>query len=80
MDAGLEKKFKISDEKVVLKEMTSESLEIIAFSLAHTVAMEHYEQATEYFFEKLNFYEEIKKFGQVKLSEKIILKNIAELL
>lgn len=80
IDENLEKNFFIKDNFITLKENNPNYLEIIAFSLAHTVAMEYYENITEKFFEKINFYEDIKKFGQIKLKEKELLKSIAELL
>lgn len=76
----LEKDYSVKENSIFLKEYNNWFLEIIAFSLAHTVAMEYYENTTEAFFQKLNFYEDIKKFWEIKVPEKTVLKNIAELL
>ncbi len=80
VDSTLENHFSINDNFITIKEYKLNYFEIIAFSLAHTVAMEYYENTTEKFFEKINFYDEIKKFWQIKSKEKDLLKNIAELL
>lgn len=77
---SLEKDYSVKENSIILKEYNTWFIEIIAFSLAHTVAMEYYENTTENFFQKLNFYEDIKKFWKIKVNEKTVLKTIAELL
>lgn len=79
-DSTLENSYFIKDNFISIKEYDISFIEIIAFSLAHTVAMEYYENITEKIFEKLNFYDDIRKFWQIKSKEKDLLKNIAELL
>jgi uncharacterized Rmd1/YagE family protein len=42
--------------------------------------MEYYERITEKFFQKINFYDDIKNLGSIRMREKDLLQFIAELL
>jgi uncharacterized Rmd1/YagE family protein len=80
VDSSLEKDYALRDDFITIREGSIASFEIIAFSLAHTVAMEYYERITEKFFQKINFYDDIKKLGMIRMKEKELLQFIAELL
>jgi required for meiotic nuclear division protein 1 len=80
VDADIEKDYMIRDNFITISEGSIAFFEIIAFSLAHTVAMEYYERITEMIFQKINFYDDIKEFGKIRMKEKELLQFIAELL
>lgn len=80
VDTCIEKDYILRDDYITIKEWSIEFFEIIAFSLAHTVAMEYYERITEKFFQKINFYDDIKNLGSIRMREKDLLQFIAELL
>lgn len=80
VDTSIEKDYILRDDYITIKKWSIESFEIIAFSLAHTVAMEYYENITEKFFQKINFYDDIKNLGSIRMWEKDLLHFIAELL
>lgn len=80
IDPSIEKDYLVRDDSITIREGGIAAFEIIAFSLAHTVAMEYYERITEHFFQKINFYDDIKQFGEIKMKENELLRFIAELL
>lgn len=80
VDPTIEKDYILRDDFITIKEGSIAFFEIIAFSLAHTVAMEYYEKITEQFFQKINFYDDIKNLGSIRMREKDLLQFIAELL
>ncbi|GAB0174188.1 MAG: hypothetical protein HHAS10_00670 [Candidatus Altimarinota bacterium] len=76
----LTKEYVLDDTSITIKAESYERLEIIAFSLAHSVAMDYYEGRTEELLQKMNFYDDLKKYNKIKLTDKEAMKLIAEIL